>query len=76
MKTVGTFEGKTQFSALIQAAARGESTIITHKGVPVAKIVPLDEPGADPHAALERILARKIRVGVSARELIDDGRKY
>lgn len=76
MKTVGTFEGKTQFSALIQAAAHGETTIVTHKGIPVAKIVPLDTPAGDPHLALERILARKIRVGISARELIDEGRKY
>jgi prevent-host-death family protein len=41
MKRVGIFDGKTQFSALIDAAERGEGTIITKRGKPVAQIVPI-----------------------------------
>ncbi|HVA28227.1 MAG TPA: type II toxin-antitoxin system prevent-host-death family antitoxin, partial [Candidatus Baltobacteraceae bacterium] len=40
MKKVGVFEGKTQFSALIDDAERGDTTIITKRGKPVAKISP------------------------------------
>jgi prevent-host-death family protein len=44
MKQVGVFEGKTHFSALIDDAERGESTLITRNGKPVARIVPVDQP--------------------------------
>jgi prevent-host-death family protein len=44
MKQIGIFEGKTHFSALIDDAERGESTLVTRKGKPVARIVPIDEP--------------------------------
>lgn len=40
MKRVGTFEGKTHFSALVHAAEQGESTVITRKGKEVARLVP------------------------------------
>lgn len=38
---MGVFEGKTQFSALVDAAERGEATVITKRGRPVAQIAPL-----------------------------------
>jgi len=44
MKQVGIFEGKTHFSALVDDAERGESTLITRKGKPVARIVPVAAP--------------------------------
>jgi prevent-host-death family protein len=44
MKQVGVFDGKTHFSALIDDAQRGESTLITRNGKPVAQIVPIDAP--------------------------------
>jgi prevent-host-death family protein len=44
MKQVGIFEGKTHFSALVDDASRGESTLITRKGKPVARIVPVATP--------------------------------
>jgi prevent-host-death family protein len=77
MKTVGTFEGKTHFSALIDAASRGESTIVTRKGVPVAKIVPIhaDRMSAA-REALDRILSRDVRVGVPSQELLAEGRRH
>ena len=46
MKQVGIFEAKTHFSALVEAAERGHSTLITRKGKPVARISPIDGPKA------------------------------
>jgi prevent-host-death family protein len=42
MKTVGVFHAKTHFSALIDDAERGETTLVTRNGKPVARIVPAD----------------------------------
>jgi prevent-host-death family protein len=39
-------EGKTHFSALIDDAERGQSTLITRNRKPVARIVPVAEPKA------------------------------
>ena len=76
MRTVGTFEGKTHFSALVESAVRGETTIVTRKGTPVAKIVPVEEPERSPREALNRILARRLCIGIPVRELIDEGRRW
>ena len=77
MKTVGTFEGKTHFSALIDAAFHGETTVITRKGTPVAKIVPLTQASErSPREVLDRILSRRIRTGIPVRDLIDEGRRW
>lgn len=78
MRKVGAFEGKTHFSALIDAAERGETIIVTRKGRPVAQIGPIPQEAAKmaPEDAMARILARSIYAGSSSRELIDEGRKY
>jgi prevent-host-death family protein len=78
MRKVGTFEGKTHFSALIEAAERGETIIVTRKGRPVAQIGPIPAHAAKmtPEEAMARILQREIYVGAPARDLIDQGRKY
>ena len=41
MKTVGIFEAKTHFSALIDRVLEGEEVLVTRKGVPVARILPV-----------------------------------
>ena len=41
---VNIHEAKTHFSKLVQRAAAGEEIVIAKAGVPVAKLVPLDEP--------------------------------
>jgi prevent-host-death family protein len=77
VKTIGTFEGKTHFSALVNAAESGETIVITRGGKPVAQIGPLRDPErAQAQEAMQRILARRIRLGTSARVLIADGRRY
>jgi len=43
MKTVGLFEAKSHFSALILEVEGGASVVVTKKGKPVARIVPFTE---------------------------------
>jgi prevent-host-death family protein len=43
MKTVGIFEAKTHFSALVTEVEAGETIVVTKKGKPVARIVPIAE---------------------------------
>ena len=72
MKAVGLFEAKTHLSALVEAARRGEVTIISVRGRPVAKIVPIGgTPADDP---LSRLLANATPMGMAAREAVEEGR--
>lgn len=43
MKTLQVREAKAGFSALIEAAENGETTIITKHGKPAAAIVPIED---------------------------------
>lgn len=40
MEEVGSFEAKTRLSELIERAHKGESFLITRRGLPMARIVP------------------------------------
>ncbi|MFT3742128.1 MAG: type II toxin-antitoxin system prevent-host-death family antitoxin [Gammaproteobacteria bacterium] len=42
MQTIGAFEAKTNFSALLQQVESGEQIIITKHGHPVAKLIPIE----------------------------------
>ncbi len=44
MKQVNIHEAKTQFSRLLRRVATGEEIIITNRGVPVARLVPVPVP--------------------------------
>jgi prevent-host-death family protein len=44
-KTIGIRELKTRISQVINAVRRGESTIITYRGKPLARIVPFEPAG-------------------------------
>lgn len=50
MRTVSAREANQHFSRLLEDAAKGEEVIITRRGVPVAKLVPV----VDTNAAIER----------------------
>ena len=43
MKTIQLREAKAGLSALVEAAGKGEPTIITKHGKPTAMVVPIDE---------------------------------
>lgn len=79
MRTVGAFEAKTRFGALLDAVARGEEIVITRHGRSVARLVPAVEGRGRvaAEAALARILERSRGVtlgGLSIKELIAEGR--
>jgi prevent-host-death family protein len=44
VKSVGLFEAKSHFSAIILEVEGGQSIIVTKKGKPVARIVPFTHP--------------------------------
>lgn len=46
MKAVNTHEAKTQFSRLLRRVAGGEEITIANRGVPVARLVPVDGKSA------------------------------
>jgi prevent-host-death family protein len=43
MKSMQVREAKAGFSAVVEAAERGEATIITKHGKPAAAVVPIDD---------------------------------
>ena len=77
MKTVGVFEAKTHFSALIEQAREGQTITITRNGEPVAQIVPVAGRDAQAREAMDRILSTRAKLkGPTIRELIDEGRRH
>jgi prevent-host-death family protein len=62
---VGLREANQDFSALVERVARtGRGVTVTRRGVPVVRIVPIDEDGrgltAEQSALLERTLGEKL----------------
>jgi prevent-host-death family protein len=79
-KQVGVFEAKTHFSALIDDAIAGKTTVITKRGKPVARIVPTEDArrerakrAADRIRAMRGVL--KLAPGETIRDLIYAGRR-
>ncbi len=77
---VGVFEAKTHFSALIEDAIAGKTTVITKRGKPVAQIIPTDEARRKRIAqAVKRLRAMrgalKLAPGETIRDLINEGRR-
>jgi prevent-host-death family protein len=67
MDEIGSFDAKNKFSELLARAERGEEIVITRRGQPVAKLVPL-APAHDVkrgRAAMRRIrtLAQEMKLG-------------
>lgn len=61
MLTLSSREANQNFARVIRAAASGEEVVITRRGVPVAKVVPVtaeDNAAAEKEAAIARMLAR------------------
>jgi prevent-host-death family protein len=78
MNTVGAYEAKSRFSELIRRVRRGERILITHHGVPIAVLAPV-EPAAtqSPGEVIDAFKA--FRAGrslgdLSIRDLIEEGR--
>ncbi len=61
MLTLSSREANQNFARVIRAAASGEEVVITRRGVPVAKVVPMtaeDNATAEREAAIKRTRER------------------
>lgn len=81
MRSVGSYEAKTHLPRLLDEVAAGETIVITKRGVPVARLVPAEEPRPDIDAVIESIREFRTREnitlgGISIRELIEEGRRF
>ncbi len=79
--TIGTFEAKTHFSALIERVEHGESITITKHGREVAEIIPkgdFDREKARLAIASWRDMRKNITLGqdLTWKDLRDEGRKW
>lgn len=78
-KTIGAFEAKNHFSALINAAENGETVIVTKRGKPVAQIGPVAEskPSLSPPDAMRGLFSINARLrGTKLRALVEEGRRF
>ncbi|MCE5200445.1 MAG: type II toxin-antitoxin system prevent-host-death family antitoxin [Armatimonadota bacterium] len=80
METVGSYEAKTHFSALLNRVAKGEKITITKHGVPIAVLIPPEPGKCDIQAAIDAIKefgkGRRLPEGMSIRDMIEEGRRY
>ena len=77
MTTIGAFEAKAQFSALLERAAAGEEIVVTKHGKPVAKIVSATaSETVDAEALLKRMREGRTASlgGLDWKSLRDEGR--
>ncbi|WP_333835360.1 type II toxin-antitoxin system Phd/YefM family antitoxin [Rubrimonas sp.] len=74
MREIGAFEAKTHLSALLEAVAGGEEIVITRRGKPIARLVPVEDadPGArDAARARIRALRRSLAEAGASLTLAD-----
>lgn len=81
MTSVGAFEAKTNLNVLLKRVEKGETIQITRRGVPVARLVPVQ--AAEENNDLDELIRRfrEMRKGTSLgglriRDLIDEGRRF
>ena len=79
MDKLSVYDAKARFSALVERAEAGRSTVITKHGRVVAKIVPAAALRWDRTAVLDEAEAFrksvKIKGRISVRKLIEEGRR-
>lgn len=80
MQTVGAFEAKTHFSALLHKVEQGEHILITKHGHPIAKIIPTNSVNHSQvrHAidAIKKFRKRLSLGKLNWKDLRDEGRRY
>ncbi len=78
--SVGAFEAKTHFSALLERVAGGEVIEITRRGEPVARLVPVPTSTVKDRqwaiAELKKFAAGKRRGRLSIKRMIEEGRRF
>ncbi len=79
MELIGSYEAKTHLPALLERVAKGEEFVITRHGVPIARLVPVDQDQQrDVQAVIEELKMFRLGHtlgGLSVREMIDEGRR-
>ena len=79
MKSIGSYEAKTHLPALLDQVAAGEEITITKRGIPVARLVPIEkETPMTVREAISRMLeisSNESLGNLTIRELIDEGRR-
>jgi prevent-host-death family protein len=79
MITVGAFEAKTHFSALLDRVAGGEEVVITKHGKPVARLVSVAHADrtrvSEAFEKLKALRKGTTLAGLSWKELRDEGRR-
>jgi prevent-host-death family protein len=81
MRSVGVYEAKTHLPRLLDEVAKGETIVITKRGVPIAKLVPVGEARRrSPPEAIDEWIAYRDREnirldGLSIREMVREGRR-
>ena len=80
MREVGTYEAKTHLPELLRAVETGETIVITRRGTPIARLVPVGRAvTGNMEATIARIKrARDKRASVTTAEILsarDAGRK-
>ena len=80
MTEVGAFEAKTHLSSLLDKVGRGEEFLITKRGKPVARLVPVERFDREKAAQAVRDLRewrRKVNLrGLDWKELRDEGHRW
>ena len=72
MPTIGSYEAMTRLPELLRQVERGEQFTITRRGVPIARIVGMEDTVEDRRAIIERMkAARAQRTSVSVVDLLD-----
>ena len=78
METIGSFEAKTHWSALLDRVALGQEVVITKRGKPVARLIPeLIDDNESFKKAAKRLKEMRQGVtlgGIDWKELRDEGR--
>jgi prevent-host-death family protein len=78
-RAIGAFEAKNKFSKLLERVGRGAEITITKHDRPVARLVPAFSPAQKERkkatAELRVLRERYSLKGLSARTLIDEGRR-
>jgi prevent-host-death family protein len=70
MTEVGMHEAKTRLSQLVEQAEAGEDVVITRRGAPVVRLVPVARTSA--LHSVRGIWANQVRIAADFDELPDD----
>lgn len=74
-RRVGIYEMRSKLGELVRAAAAGETITVNVRGNPVAKLVPYRDSNQDVAAWFKTRAEGAAPWGVTARELVVEGRR-